>query len=324
MNSEKLNESLLDFLNHIESINETLPMSVLLLSPFQKKAKKNLTKFINENSENLEPEEEAISIKLELVRVYDKLIKNVETSTIALKIIPESLFVSLISQFDAFMNRLLRALFEIRPEFINSSERNLSFSQLIQFSSIDDAKHFIVEKEVESVLRKSHSDHFKYLENKLSIPLTKNLSIWKDFIEVTERRNLFVHCDGVISSQYINTCKSVNYDVSKIKVNDKLKIDGEYFRSAFITLYEIAVKLTHTIWRKLLIDDLQKADDELNDICYKMMDNGEFYLADILLEFAANQKKHHNQSTKNYQIVNLSLSQYLQGHKEKAKKIINK
>ena len=300
-------------------------MTMLLIGPYQKKAHDKLVKFMDENVEEIENEEgvKSIAIKYEDSKVFDQLSKNSEISILASKIIPESLFVSLISQFDSFLNQLLRILFEIRPEYINNSERNLTFSELIELNSIENAREFMIEKEVESVLRKSHSEHFDYLENKLNMPLRKNLPVWDKFIEITERRNLFVHCDGVVSSQYLKVCEKHNVDLSDIKVNQRLSIDPEYFNKAYDCLFELAVKLTHTLWRKLLKEDLKNADRHLNDICFELLSNRQFGLADNLLKFACDQNNFFNDALKNVFVVNRALSMYLQNKPEDAKSIIN-
>jgi hypothetical protein len=298
---------------------------MLLIGPYQKKAHDKLVKFMDENVEEIENEEgiKSIAVKYEDSKVFEQLSKNSEISILASKIIPESLFVSLISQFDSYLNQLLRILFEIRPEYINNSERNLSFSELIELNSIENAREFIIEKEVESVLRKSHSEHFDYLENKLNMPLRKNLPVWDKFIEITERRNLFVHCDGAVSSQYLKVCEKHNVDLVDITVNQRLSIDIEYFSKAYDCLFELAVKLTHTLWRKLLKEDLKNADRHLNDICFELLSNQQFELADNLLRFACDQNNFFNDALKNVFVVNRALSMYLQNKPNDAKSIIN-
>ncbi|MFV8343209.1 hypothetical protein [Flavobacterium sp. XS2P39] len=324
MEGEELDKNLHKLLRHLDSIKDTLPMTLLLLEPHNKKANTKFKEFIEKNVEEIEDEDgnKSISLEFEQSRIFDQLAKNSEISNLAMKIIPESLFVSLISQYDAFLNQLLKTLFKIRPEYINNSERELSFSQLNEFDSIETAREYVVEKEVESVLRKSHSEHFDYLENKLTIPLRKDLPIWQTFIEITERRNLFVHCDGIVSNQYLKVCKENKCDLTGIELNKRLKISSDYLNNAYKCLYELSTKLTHTIWRKLIKEDYQFADEQLNEICYTLITNGQYSLADILLDFACKQTKFHNDSAKNYYIVNKSLSKYLQEKTDIAKEII--
>lgn len=327
MNGKELNINLHNFLRHLDSIKDTLPMILLLLRPYQKKARTKFEDFIENNIEDIDKEnkegKKTISIPYEHARVFEQLSKNSQTSSLASKIIPESLFVSLISQYDSFLNQLLGILFNIRPEYINNSDRELTFANLNNFKSIEEAREYIIEKEIETVLRKSHSEHFTYIENKIGMPLKKDLPIWKKFIEITERRNLFVHCDGIVSSQYIKVCKENKCLSKDIKLNQRLAVDLKYFNSAYECLYEITTKLTHTLWRKLIIKDIKLADEKLNHICYQLLSEGQFKLADILLDFACKQNKHYNDASKNLFIINKSLSQFLQDNNENALEIIN-
>lgn len=324
MNGKKLDETLNTFIRHIESIKDTLPMTLLLFQPYQEKATKELMGFINENVKEIEEDdgEKSVLIKLEEKTYFESLNKNFSIAALASKIIPESLFVSLVSQYDSFLNKLLRAIFEIKPELLSGSERSLTYSELVNFNSLDDAREYIVDKEVESVLRRSHSDHFDYLENKLDIPLRKDLPAWKIFIELTERRNLLVHCDGVVSNQYIDVCNKHKCKIDEVNIGDRLVVSHDYFKEVYKCLFEIAVKLTHTIWRKLLVDAFEEADDALNNICYDLISSNEFNLADILLDFTCKQKRHFSVESSNIFLVNKSLSKYLAGNKEVASEII--
>lgn len=319
-----LDNNLHKLLSHLDSINDTLPMVMLQLSPHQKKANEEFQKFFKENVEEIEEEdgEKSISVPYEKSKVFDQLSKNALISNLANKVLPESLFVSLISQYDSFTNNLLKILFELRPEYINNSERELNFSQLVEFNSIEDAREYIIEKEVETVLRKSHSEQFDYLEKKLGIPLRKNLPVWQTFVEITQRRNLFVHCDGIVSNQYLKVCKEGKCDTGKIKVGQRLNISTKYFNQAYECIYELASKLTHTIWRKLLKEDIKKADLKLNSICFDLLNNNQLRLANVLLDFAVKQDKHYNDSSKNMFIVNKALSLYLNSKGEEANNIM--
>ena len=322
---KNLHKNLNTFLRHIDAIKDTLPMTMLLIRPYNKKATDDFRKFLQENVEEIEDNgEKKILVKAEESKKFETLERNASTSSLAGKIIPESLFVSLISQYDAFLTRLLRSIYEIKPDLLNGSERNLTFSQLVGMETIDKAREFIIDKEIDTVLRKSHFEQFEYLEKLIGIKLRENLPIWQTFIEITERRNLLVHCDGLTSSQYIKNCQEHNCKIDKTKVGDRLGVEVKYFSTAYKCLYEISTKLTHTIWRKLLISDLKDADRELNEVCLHLINANYFGLADILLDFGCNQKKHFDDSFKNVFIVNCSLSKYLQDQKEEARKILDK
>ena len=323
---ENLNDNLETFLRHIDTIRDTLPMTILLIRPYNKKANDDFMKFLKENVIEIEDDngEKRIFVKYEESANFEILERDASTSALASKVISESLFVSLISQYDAYLSRLLRAIFEIKPDFLNDSEKNLTFSQLVKMETIENAREFIIDKEIETVLRKSHSEQFEYLEKLFGITLREKLPIWQTFIEITERRNLLVHCDGFVSNQYLKICNEHKCKIDNVKVGDRLGAEHKYFLNAYKCLYEIATKLTHTIWRKYLTSDLEDADRKLNNVCFHLINTKSLELADILLEFGCAQKKHFNESSKNLFTINGSLSKYLQEKKEEAKQILDK
>lgn len=315
-----------DFIKQIESLRETLPLVMIFIEANENKTQRDFLDFIKKKGIEEKDDDgvEYYKFNPEDGHKYNILEKNAEIANSALAIVPNSLFVSLISQFDSFLGKVIREIFQARPEILNSSEKNLTFSKLLELKSIEEAKELIIEKELESVLRDSHSDHFEWLENKLGIPLRKDLPVWQEFIEITERRNLFVHNDGVVSSQYLSVCRhhKVKYDKEPI-LGNKLNVDADYFEKAYKCLFEISVKLTQVIWRKLLPIDIEKADESLNDICFELLRQKQLDLSTILLDFATViLKKHHNEVSKNVFIVNKALSLKMNNKQPECEEIV--
>jgi hypothetical protein len=315
-----------DFIKQIESLRDTLPLVMIFISVNEAKSNKDFAEFMEKKGiiEKNEDGDEFYKFNPEDSHKFKIHEKNAEIATVASAIVPNSLFVSLISQFDSFLGKLIREIFQSKPEILNSSEKNLTFSKLLELKDLEEAKEFIIEKEIESVLRDSHSDHFDWLENKLGIPLRKDLPIWQSFIEVTERRNLFVHNDGVVSSQYLSVCRhhKVLFD-KEPRLGEKLNITTDYFELTYKCLFEISVKLIQVIWRKLLPNDIEKADESLNDICFELLRQKQLDLATILLDFATIiLKKHHNEESKNIFIVNKALSLKLNKKKHECDEIV--
>jgi len=224
---------------------------------------------------------------------FRRLDRKVSSSAVAQTLLPGSLLVTLVSRYDAFLGRLIRAMVLTRPEILQSSERSLSLSTLLDLGDYESAREYLVEKEIESILRKSHSDHFTWLETKLDMPLRKDLPSWSTFIELTERRNLLVHCDGIVSHQYLTNCKEHSVPVEELSVGDKLGAPPEYYRDACDCIVEMSVKLTHVVWRKLLPNDREAADDALNQTCFELLLHENFSLAYELLRFAYTILKKH-------------------------------
>ena len=195
--------------------------------------------------------------------------------------------MSLISQFDAYFNNIIKQFITKTGNI--STPKSIKYSEIIKINSIDELKEYIIEQEIEAVLRKSHNDQFKWLENKLNMKLRQGLNCWPTFIESTERRNLFVHCDGCVSNSYIKNCKEFGVSINGINVGDKLEVTREYFTLVCNCILEIGIKLAHVIWRKITPDDRENADNNLNSIVYDFLSEEDYNLAIIVIsEFATN------------------------------------
>src|SRR5262249_20380427 len=153
--------------------------------------------------------------------------------------LPQVMVVGLVSAYDAFLAHLLRAVFSIHPETVLTSEKSIKFSDLINYSSIEEARSSLIEREIDTVIRSSHHDQFAWMEQRFSIPLRDNLAVWPKFIELCERRNLLSHTGGTVSAQYLAVCKAHGVDVVGLKLGQKLIVTSEYLAEAVRTVYEI-------------------------------------------------------------------------------------
>lgn len=223
-----------------------------------------------------------------LFHEYKAIRRRLDRATIASKVVAHSSVVSLVSLCDSFLGGLLRACLHLRPELLNASDRTLTLKDLQEFESIDAAREFIVEKEVETVIRKSHLEQFEWMENRFGVKLREGLEVWPAFVEVTERRNLLVHCGGVVSSHYLSMCRQHKVDGQAPGVGTELNVTRAYLTSAYECAVEVGVKLAHVLWRKLARSDeeVANADNSLNLLCLDLMTQGRNGLARRLLDFA--------------------------------------
>lgn len=313
-----------NFLNNIESLRSTLPGILEILASQRKKASKEYTEFLQTECEYVESESHYL-IPPAKSRKYTKLKKASTSANIAYKMMVRNYVISLVSQFDTYIGELMSVVFEIKPEIIDNSERQLSFSQLRTFDSVIDARKFIVEKEVESVLRDSHSEQFSWFEKKLDIKLRSDLPAWKDFIELTQRRNLFVHNNGKVSSQYLNVCKENGVDLdSRLKQGTELRTNLAYFNNAFSCVFEIGVKLNQVLRRKLLPKEIENADNSFLNISFELVHNEQFDLAKELYDFADKYIRKYSKQDLEYRILlNRAQTYKWMGDNEKCIQIIN-
>ncbi len=315
------------FLAQIDALAETLPLTTSAINNARAAAGREFNKFLQEECKTEKNTEKKTVYRYTGSQApkFQRFQRRVQKPELAQILVPRGLFVAMISQFDAFLGALIRHMFQLQPGLLDSSERVLTLSQLSQFRTIAAAKEFIIEKEIESVLRDSHVEQFEWLEKKLNMPLRKQLPIWKVFVEITERRNLFVHTNGVVSRQYLHVCNTHSCAIPETAtLGTSLPLTREYFTSAYECLLEIGVKLGQVLWRKLQPDELQDADANLSNVAYSLLFEGRYQLARVLLDFATQiLPRHSSENARLRFVVNRAQAYKWTGEEENCRTILD-
>jgi hypothetical protein len=321
-----ISQEIEQFVSQIDGLAETLPLANLVVEGSLTKAQHELNQFIKSEGSPFKDGEatryhfEGISaVRLRtLIRRHEK----VELSRI---LVPRSLLVSLVSQYDAFLGRLIRQIFRAVPDALNSCAYTLTYLQLIQFGSVENARDYIIDKEVESVLRESHSKQFEWLEGRFGLTLRKDLAVWPVFIELTERRNLFVHTNGEVSHQYLDVCKKHGCTVPNgVCAGQSLEVTREYFNTAHDCLLEIGVKLAQVLWRKTQPRDLGKADANLIRVSYELIKEGRYRIAKVLLDFGTETlPRYASEENRLTMVINRAQAYKWSGDAAESKRILN-
>lgn len=292
-----------------------------------KRAEKDLQKFLESHAIDKIYSEEGRLVQYTVPSDYASrhtfLRRAFDDFSIFSAALPRMTLVSIVSLYDAYISKLLRNIFKIKPEILNSCARQITFSELQSFGSIDAARDYIVEQEIESIMRESHATQVEWLESRLNVKLT-GLPSWKNFIEITERRNLLVHADGVVSRQYMKVCERAGYKLEKdIAIGDKLYVSPEYYDDACAFITEVAIKLTQVVWRKLLPSELEDAEISFINVTYDLLLQKEYKLAELILNIAREPafKKFNAESSYLLQ-VNYAISLRGQDKNEECKELI--
>ena len=206
INIKTISKIIEDYLACINSIKETFDSTFGLLNKNNTNVRQELVNFLNkDNNLNLDISPiQAKSLKL--------IVRKFERAELATKIFPQSMLVSLVSQYDYLIGQLVQFIYQINPNLLNDSNSQISYKDLFKYTDLDTIKNKIIQDKVETVLRKSHDEQIEDLQRLSGVKNLKGVSFWKEFVEITQRRNLFVHCKGIVSDQYIQKCKDVGID----------------------------------------------------------------------------------------------------------------
>ncbi len=319
-------EAIQEFTQHVESLARASDITMKTMAGTTKKAKKSLDDFMKAKGVRTVEKDgsESYRIKPEDLTSFKRHVKDLFSSALALRNVPRMFLSSLVHHYDAYLGHLLRVAYYVKPELLNASQRHLTFTELVALTSVDAARDFIIEKEVETVIRDSHSAQFDWMESHFTLTLRKELPAWPRFIEITERRNLFVHCDGIVSSQYLSVCRKHGVTLPKdLKHGDDLNVSPEYFSSAVECILEIGIKLGNVLWRKLQPDMLQDADKHLHRSTYTALTEEWYSLAKVLLHFAVDTlKKQSSEESRCMNLINLAIAHNFSGEREQALAIL--
>lgn len=291
-----LTEALADFMQRVDDIYFAVTAMVPATADMLKRSAKKLDKTLADAEEKIRsgsPAEAASAgaVIVEAGHSSERLFRSRLP-----EVVEQSLFVNLYSEYDYFFGLVLRELYRRRPDLLASLSKQISFDELIKFESIDSIKNSVLEAEIDSIRRESYVEQFAILHKKFGLPLTK-FQEWPDFVEASQRRNLLVHCGGHVSEQYLQVCESAGYKFAvRPKVGEKLSIGQPYFKKSAGLVARVGFMLVHTLWRKVLPKECERANDDLNDQIYRLLcakrwhtaaELGTFSLSDPMLNGAS-------------------------------------
>lgn len=218
-----------------------------------------------------------------------------------------ALFLRLFAAFDTFIGNLVAVLFERKPDLFFKLGGEVKIAVVLKTSDFDAFKRAILNDYIDSLHRSSYSEQFRTLEKLSDISTLTGFANWSQFVEVAQRRNLFAHCDGVVSEQYTNACRNASLSV-KAKVGERLTLDDPYILNTSRLLMEVALKLAQTLWRKLLPSELSTADAHLHEVGYQALQLQEWEWAAKLGEFASGLPRHANEIERLIALINQAIA----------------
>ncbi len=273
--------------------------------------------------ETVDGKENKVVSEKDLRKAFRKIRRHVGSSPV--KTLEKSLFVSLFSSFDKFIGDLIDILFRKEPKLYLNINKEIKISEALEYNSIEELRQSFLDKEIESIRRKSYQEQFKSLENQFSITTLTKFKQWPSFIEKSQRRNLFTHCDGVVSKQYIDVCKSVSFNFETEKsVGEQLEVGTDYLFDSCMIVAQVGIMLGQTLWRKVITSEISESDNHLNDKIFDYLHEENWINAITLGNFAQSLKNNSNESTERIFLINHAIALNAIDKKDEAKKLLNK
>lgn len=198
-----------------------------------------------------------------------------------------SSLVSLASAAEIYFGNLVGAFFRLAPDAVDVSESPLTYAQLASFGSIEDARAYLLDRKIESVLRDNVEAWLKFAREKLKLSMGYLDPHKDELTEIFQRRNLLVHAGGRVNRIYIaNTTEAVR---AKVQPGDMITVSREYLLTAIDRIELIFMLMGAELWKRFEPKkDLRST--VIVDMVLEHLKAGRFWLAEGLSKFGAGDK----------------------------------
>ena len=327
----KLSEVVINLDNFIENLNclrESFIYSEVMLRQQKISALNNYNKFVNSYLVQDENGNKSSAIPNEKLREFHKLRKKKNRTEKASELIPPTYIISLVSLFDSFLAGLVRCVYNLKQELLLESQQSFTYREIVRYDTTREVKKLIIDNTIDKLFRDSHKEQIQWFEKAFEVNTLRKFAGWGDFIELTERRNLFVHADGIVSGQYIEECKKNDYQLGNINIGRKLIADNEYFEKSFRLLYEMAIMLTQILINKLYLGrekfstDTTVRDNIFINNVYELICEEHYDIAINVSKFAINNAFKRTNKDKTFIELNLAQAYKWSGNEKECKAVL--
>jgi hypothetical protein len=137
-------------------------------------------------------------------------------------------------------------------------------------------------QEVDSVLKRRLEEQVSYMVDQLGVDLHALVPHMDSLIELVQRRNLFLHSDGIVNDHYLDRVPQ-SYIVShNIRKDQQLLVGAPYLSRAIDLMYLAGTILTQQCWRAWEPNEHSDADNFMTQCLYETLGDQRYELAAAL------------------------------------------
>lgn len=197
-----------------------------------------------------------------------------------------SLLTLAVAAFENLLAMLVAEHLRRFPGMLEAEEKAFSLADLQGVGSIDDARTVLIEKRVDSFMRKGFDDWSKWAERTLGAGFAE-LCIDEDSVqEIFQRRHLVVHAGGIVNRMYLERAPIPNSSAPKLGA--PLPTTGDYVINALDEFEVLGDLLLFSAWSKWTEgEDRASAKSEFESRILELMAARRWQVVQRLCEKAA-------------------------------------
>lgn len=196
--------------------------------------------------------------------------------------VQSAIFVGMITVFDEALAKLIRNALVHVPELMNSFGSQISYKDIVAAGNFEELRATIVSQTVDELMWRGRDEQIAWIEKAITkTKISDVIPSYDKFIEITERRNIYVHNSGIVNDVYLSKVPKSAFDggIAPLK-GDRLKLQSSYFLDAADVLIESFVVISQSVVRKLMRnateDQKENIDTEFNQSIYLQLESGRF------------------------------------------------
>lgn len=151
-------------------------------------------------------------------------------------------------------------------------DKPLTFDDLKNFETVDDAKTFLLDQYIENLLRNSFDNWLDEIDSKMKINIKKmsELKVEINLInETLQRRHLIIHNDGIVNDLYIKKVDSKL--TSHLVKGEELELDTSYISSRIDVIRKFGLILIYLYGQKKHKSDLNVFFESYNNLLLNIL-----------------------------------------------------
>lgn len=180
----------------------------------------------------------------------------------------------LMSYLEVLHAEFIRTFYSMFPGAFPSADRDLNLAELQEIGSMEEALQYLLQREVESVLRHSTKEQIDYMRQRFKLDLDSLTEELDQLVEIALRRNLFVHSDGVVNRTYLTGVPAAILGDPPPALGEVLFADKQYVDVAIDCVFLVGIAIGQQCWRKWEKEHTEKADNLLIDCVYESLVEG--------------------------------------------------
>jgi uncharacterized small protein (DUF1192 family) len=265
------------------------------------------------------------TLRMEDFPAFRRFDENLSAAASTSRALPRMLTVGLVTSLEYHINLLMKEIAQITPTKVFGN-KNIPVSLAVSFSSMDELKERLINEEIDRAQRESFDDQISWVIDKTEDmeDFRAKYPDWPKILELFERRNLFVHSNGIVNRHYVSAMQEYKPSDGKIaEVGDELHAGPKYYTNSVRAVFHFGVMLLQVVWRKLIPGEVTIADKSLGDLGYELIARGQYKLAVSVLEFAKNLRGTTDDVRKRMNIINLANAYKLDGDEKRAIQVLD-